>query len=583
MNNQSEKRICQNCKKDFVIELDDFGFYEKIKVPPPTFCPECRLQRRMSRRNDRTLYKRNCSLCKKIIIAMYPKDTVFPVYCKDCWYGDGWDPASYGIEFNFTRSFFEQYKELSDAVPRLALFQRNVINSDFSNMCGESKNVYLSVSAVKHSENVFYSKCVDQSSDIVDCLNIINGSQSLYENVEAQGNYNSQYLLLCRNCMDSYYSVDCINCNNCLLSYNLRNKEYCIRNKQYTKESYLKEFQKLNLKSRNSRAPLLKEFEEIRKRAIYKFGNINKILNSTGNNLLSAKNCKNCFEAYNIEDSGYCFRAYNLKDSLDFDFGNDSELMYEYSTGAKNDFNVKFSVAAMDAVRNVDYTEYCMNCDNLFGCISMKSKENAILNKVYSKKEFENLREKIIKQMGEIPYVDKNGRIYKYGEFFPSELSLWAYNESAAQEYFPLKKEEAVRGGFSWRELDTKNFNITIPPDKIPDNIDTVKENILQEILGCAHEGKCNHQCGLAFRLTDYELKFYKKHDIPLPILCPNCRHYNRFSVMPGFKLFNRQCMCEKKNHLHGTDKCEVEFETSYSPDRPEIVYCEKCYQQEVY
>jgi len=30
-----ETRNCQNCKKDFIIELDDFGFYEKIKVPIP--------------------------------------------------------------------------------------------------------------------------------------------------------------------------------------------------------------------------------------------------------------------------------------------------------------------------------------------------------------------------------------------------------------------------------------------------------------------------------------------------------------------------------------------------------------------
>ena len=41
--------------------------------------------------------------------------------------------------------------------------------------------------------------------------------------------------------------------------------------------------------------------------------------------------------------------------------------------------------------------------------------------------------------------------------------------------------------------------------------------------------------------------------------------------------------MCDKKNHLHGEEKCSAQFETSYSPDRPEIVYCENCYKQEVY
>ena len=32
-----------------------------------------------------------------------------------------------------------------------------------------------------------------------------------------------------------------------------------------------------------------------------------------------------------------------------------------------------------------------------------------------------------------------------------------------------------------------------------------------------------------------------------------------------------------------GGGKCTNEFETSYAPERPEIVYCESCYQKEVY
>jgi len=42
-----ETHKCQNCKKEFEITNDDFGFYKKIGVPAPTFCPECRLKRRM--------------------------------------------------------------------------------------------------------------------------------------------------------------------------------------------------------------------------------------------------------------------------------------------------------------------------------------------------------------------------------------------------------------------------------------------------------------------------------------------------------------------------------------------------------
>ena len=76
---ESETRICQNCKKDFTIEPEDFSFYEKIKVPPPTFCPDCRAQRRFMWRNERSLHKRPCSLCKKDFISIYSKNSPFIV------------------------------------------------------------------------------------------------------------------------------------------------------------------------------------------------------------------------------------------------------------------------------------------------------------------------------------------------------------------------------------------------------------------------------------------------------------------------------------------------------------------------
>src|SRR3989344_2192338 len=325
---KSETRNCQNCRKDFIIEPDDFGFYERIKVPPTTFCQQCRLQRRLAWRNERALYYRACDLCNKKIIAMYPANTSFPVYCKECWWGDKWDAKSYGRDYDFSKSFFEQWKELSNAVPRFALWQRSVINSDYSNMTGESKNVYLSSSVIKGSENVFYSKCIDNCSDIVDCLNIINGSSNLYENVEGQGNYNSQYILLCRASLDCYYSYDLINCSNCILSSNLRNKEFHIRNKPYSREEYFKELEKLNLKSRASREKIFEEFEDIKKKAIFRFGNITKCTNVTGNNLLGVKDSQNVFEIYNIENSKNGFRAFDSKDCMDFDYAGWSELLY---------------------------------------------------------------------------------------------------------------------------------------------------------------------------------------------------------------------------------------------------------------
>ena len=176
--------------------------------------------------------------------------------------------------------------------------------------------------------------------------------------------------------------------------------------------------------------------------------------------------------------------------------------------------------------------------------------------------------------MNDMPYVDAKGRIYKYGEFFPPELSPFAYNETIAQEYFPLTKEQSIKQGYKWKEKEERNYTIDIKNEDIPDNIKEVNNDIIGKVIECNHKGTCNEQCTEAFKIIPEEIQFYKRMNLPLPRLCPNCRHYARLSQRNPLKLWHRKCM--KKG-------CTNEFETSYSPDRLEIIYCERCYQQEVY
>jgi len=81
---KSETRQCQNCKKDFTIETEDFNFYEKIGVPAPKFCPECRLIRRLAWRNDLTFYNRSCDLCGEKIISIEEKGSALILNCGKC-------------------------------------------------------------------------------------------------------------------------------------------------------------------------------------------------------------------------------------------------------------------------------------------------------------------------------------------------------------------------------------------------------------------------------------------------------------------------------------------------------------------
>jgi len=194
-----------------------------------------------------------------------------------------------------------------------------------------------------------------------------------------------------------------------------------------------------------------------------------------------------------------------------------------------------------------------------------------------------------------MPYTDKKDRAYAYGEFFPPELSPFAYNETIAQDYFPLAKNDAERLGYHWKDDEKRTYSITLPIGKIPDNVKDADESITGEVIECAHKGECNERCSTAFKITPQELQLYKKMNTPLPYFCPNCRHFERLRKRNPLKLWHRKCMCLSSEalakddgyrntvpHFHGSAPCPNEFKTSYAPDRPEIVYCESCYQAEV-
>src|SRR3989344_7140965 len=99
MSKISENKICQNCKSNFMIEPEDFSFYEKIGVPPPTFCPECRMQRRFAWRNERTLHRVKCAATGKNVISGFAPDSGYTIYERDYWWSDSWDPTSFGLDY----------------------------------------------------------------------------------------------------------------------------------------------------------------------------------------------------------------------------------------------------------------------------------------------------------------------------------------------------------------------------------------------------------------------------------------------------------------------------------------------------
>ena len=178
--------------------------------------------------------------------------------------------------------------------------------------------------------------------------------------------------------------------------------------------------------------------------------------------------------------------------------------------------------------------------------------------------------------------IEQMKKTREYGEFFPASLAPFPYEITGAYEFFPLNEKEAKAKGFQWYETAKQNYEIALKNKDIPDDIKNTDKDILNQIIECAHGKSCQHECTGAFRIIKAEFDFCKRMNISLPRLCVNCRHYERVLLRNSPKLYHRQCMCDKDSHNY-KGKCEIEFETSYVPGRPEIIYCEKCYQQEVY
>lgn len=536
------------------------------------------------------------------MMSIYDADSPLRVYCRECWWSDTWDPTVFGREYDFDKTFFEQFDLLSKKVPAVHLFNGgNQINSDYCNFASNSKNCYLLIGG-RDNENVLYT---NRAFFLKDCMDIYMGNklELCYEDIQCDRSYKLLYSQLCENCSNAMFLYDCRNCQDCFGCVGLRNKQYYIFNTPYTKGEYQKKIADFGLESHTNFEKLREKFAERYRGAVHKYAHFINASQSTGENLVNTKNCQYCFDVTGSgsENSKYThFVGVGVKDSYDNYGMPRAEKVYEtlaigFESNENSDYYFSYFVKGSSRIY---YSYNCISCQNLFGCVGLRHKQYCILNKQYAKEEYETLLPRIIAHMSAMPYRDNRGHVYMYGEFFAPDLSPFAYNETIAQEYFPLTEMDAHERGYRWKNPKKKAYQPTLQPENLPDRIDDAADGILDEIIGCAHQGFCNDQCTQAFKIIPQELQFYKKMNLPFPRLCPNCRHYQRLKQRNPLKLWHRQCMCNGAasdkghatretyrntiQHVHGTARCPNEFETSYAPDRSEIVYCEQCYNAEV-
>lgn len=557
-------RSCLQCGLSFEISQEDLAFLEQVSpvfngkkelIPPPTLCPECRMQRRLAFRNEKSLYHRKCDLTGRQIISMYKPDCGYRVYEKKEWFSDQWDGIAYGREIDFGRPFLDQFKELQREVPRMSIIQQGTMeNSDFCNCASNDKNCYL-ISG-NFNEDCFFGK-YDNCRSSLDCENV-HRSELCYECVDCFDCYDCSWLSECNNCRSCHYCKACIGCSDCILCTNLHQKKFCIMNEQLTEDAYRIRLQELTLSKHSVRSALKDKFVELKRNMIVKatFGTQNEY--STGNCLHRCRNARECFECRDLEDCAYAQTVSESRDCMDFSyFGKGVELIYEVMTCGYACQRILFSADCWENCGDLMYCSLCIGgCKSLFGCVGLRRKEFCILNKQYTKEEYERLVPQIIEHMR------KDG---SWGEFFPVSFSTYAYNETLAQIFFPLEKEAAESRGSTWFDTSREQGSYLGPTYEIPDDTKDVPEEVTKQILQCSVSG--HH-----YKIIPQELKLYRHMGIPVPRKCPDQRYKERMALRNPRKLWNRDCA-----------KCGEGITTSYQPSRPEIVYCESCYLQSIY
>lgn len=561
-------KVCKKCGENFKIEDEDLKFYEfvspilggkKYLLPPPTLCPECRQQRRLAHCNELNLFPGKCLMCGKVSPTEYTPELNQPTYCRECWHSEKWDARDYGMDFDFNRLFFDQFQELMRKVPALILCgQGNCVNSDYIHYAGWSKNCYLIMHA-DFCENCYYGYGFKKNLFCVDGFYNLH-CELCYDCVDVHRCYGLKGCQDCLTCANSAFLKDCIGCNDCFLCMGLRNARYHFENRKLSKEEYFKKMKEIDLGAYKQYHYYKAKLKELEKSHIFKYYHGNHLQNCVGDYLNHCKDLKYSFDCEDVETGKYCYQmVLGSKTIYDtYQFGTNLQVSYECIVCGEDSYHILFSYNSMMSSNDLTYCYYMEGSKNCFGCACMKSANYCVFNKQYTRQEYEVLLPKIISHMK---------RTGEWGENLPARISFHGYNKSMAQLWYPLKKEEALKQGFKWDDYDIlpPKVDKVLKASDLPDNIKDVSDDILDAAIECEVTKKL-------FKITQPELKFYRDQGLPLPRRSFVQRHMDRFNLRNPRKLWNRKCA-----------KCGKDIITTYSPEKPEVIYCEECYLKKAY
>ena len=552
------QKTCTTCNASFVFTDAEQEILAKVSpliggvryaIPAPDVCGLCRAQRVTTYLNEKNLFQGTCAITGKPILSLYHPDSPYKVIDTDVWWSDRFDAQSYGVQdIDFSRPFFEQFLELKRRVPRMNVSTQELDNSPYVNAAGKLKNCYM-VFNTGVCENMLYGKTLWLVRDSIDCFYSTDLEQC-YSVLDSSDCYNCAYLQDCTNCKDSQFLFNCKDVSYCIGCVGLRHASYQIFNKPVSKEEYDATLARLQRASYEELQEFHRQMEQRIAVAPRRYIRGKGYEDSTGNYLVDCPTVERCFKMINAENCFDCYEVIDAKDQVSvYEWGETAELMYYSVEVGDASQGFAFCTSSWKNSSNLWYCDYCISCKDCFGCTSLRKKQYCILNKQYTKEEYEELLPKLIAHM------QQTG---EWGDFFPMQDSHLAYNESVAQEHFPKTKEQCTAEGLLWRDRpESRSGTPTLCSYDHPTEEDAA--TILATVFTCAKSGR-------PYKIIPQEYAFYLKHKLPLPRLCFDERLKEMMAKRTGYELYQRPC-----------SQCQKDLTTAY---KTEVILCDTCYEK---
>ncbi|PJC37419.1 hypothetical protein CO046_00620 [Candidatus Peregrinibacteria bacterium CG_4_9_14_0_2_um_filter_53_11] len=302
-------------------------------------------------------------------------------------------------------NFVDEFRKLFERQPHNALVMRASEDSHFSDYLTNTKNAYLSW-MLHDADNCAYSDFLIQCTGCVDCAFLAN-SELCYECVDCTGLYSCSYLQDCHNCTEVHHSVDCLNCRNCFGCVGLRQREFCIFNKQYSEEEYRMKVAALRKKSP---AELLCVFNEEFKSSprLYRHG-FKTHDDSSGDYLNKSSAAHQSFNISSTIGALYSCDIWatggEASTVIDCDMSSNLTNCYQcHNTHRSSDcLFLEGSTGCIDSEYLID----CLNCQNCFGCVYLKDKQYCLLNRQLTRDEYLHLLPQVKAALREAGYYGR--------------------------------------------------------------------------------------------------------------------------------------------------------------------------------